>query len=129
MASTTGPLAGRRAPLSDRVAWAVITAAAVAVGLFSITPYLTYDADASHIPLDPAHPLHFLWVTLHAFPGVLALLVGPVEFVKAVRRRHPAAHRVLGRVYLLSVLFAASWPSPPPSPPPPGSPPRPRSCC
>jgi hypothetical protein len=85
----------------------MIAFAAVAVALFSIPPYLTYDADASRMPLDPANPQHFLWVTLHAFPGVLALIIGPFQFATAVRRRHPRVHRMLGRIYLLSVLFGS----------------------
>lgn len=51
--------------------------------------------------------LHLFYVSLHGLPGALALAVGPFQFLPRLRARHPRVHRVLGRVYLLSVLVAA----------------------
>ena len=43
----------------------------------------------------------------HVLAGVVALLCGPLQFSSRVRRRAPAFHRVLGRVYVVSVFIAA----------------------
>lgn len=43
----------------------------------------------------------------HAFFGTLALLVGPLQFSSHFRQRHLNLHRILGRVYVISVLLAA----------------------
>lgn len=44
----------------------------------------------------------------HALCGVTALLSGPLQFSTRFRSRHLQFHRVLGRVYVFSVLIAAS---------------------
>jgi len=45
----------------------------------------------------------------HALCGVAAFLIGPVQFSSRMRRRYPKTHRVLGRVYVGSVLVAGSF--------------------
>lgn len=40
-------------------------------------------------------------------PGGIALITGPWQFVPRLRTRFPRFHRVLGRVYLISVVAAA----------------------
>lgn len=49
-----------------------------------------------------------LWaIRLHAACGILALLIGPLQFVHLVRKRRPAVHRWLGRCYLVAVAAGA----------------------
>ena len=43
----------------------------------------------------------------HAVFGTLALLSGPVQFSTRLRRRYLSFHRILGRLYVLSVVSAA----------------------
>lgn len=43
----------------------------------------------------------------HAIFGTVALLSGPIQFSTRLRQRHLQLHRVLGRVYVVSVFFAA----------------------
>jgi len=43
----------------------------------------------------------------HALCGLIALLSGPLQFSSRIRARHPRFHRILGRVYVISVLAAA----------------------
>jgi uncharacterized membrane protein len=43
----------------------------------------------------------------HIAAGVLALLCGPPQFSSRLRSRSPKFHRVLGRIYVISVLIAA----------------------
>jgi uncharacterized membrane protein len=43
----------------------------------------------------------------HALFGTLALLSGPVQFSTRLRRRYLSFHRILGRLYVLSVVSAA----------------------
>jgi uncharacterized membrane protein len=44
----------------------------------------------------------------HTLAGMLALLIGPVNFSSRIRQRHLRLHRVLGRIYVVSV-FAGSF--------------------
>jgi len=43
----------------------------------------------------------------HTLSGVIALLAGPVQFSSRMRRRHLKFHRVLGRIYVISVFVGA----------------------
>ncbi len=44
------------------------------------------------------------WLDVHVTGAATALLVGPFQFLPWVRRRFPALHRTLGRVYLVGCL-------------------------
>lgn len=48
------------------------------------------------------------WLFPHALCGTLALLSGPLQFSTRFRRKHLQFHRILGRIYVFSVLIAAS---------------------
>src|SRR5271155_6269451 len=39
----------------------------------------------------------------HTLSGVMALLIGPIQFSSRFRQRHLKLHRVLGRIYVVSV--------------------------
>lgn len=47
------------------------------------------------------------WLVAHLLGGSLALLLGPFQFSTALRRRAPAVHRWMGRLYLSGVLLAS----------------------
>jgi uncharacterized membrane protein len=44
------------------------------------------------------------WLDVHVAGAATALLVGPVQFLPWIRRRLPALHRTLGRVYVIGCL-------------------------
>ncbi len=44
----------------------------------------------------------------HIGAGAVALVLGPLQFIARLRERAPKVHRVIGRVYLVAVLIAAS---------------------
>jgi uncharacterized membrane protein len=43
----------------------------------------------------------------HALCGIAATFIGPLQFSSRLRRKHLALHRILGRVYVFAILFAA----------------------
>src|SRR5580658_6628525 len=43
----------------------------------------------------------------HTLGGVIALLAGPTQFSSRLRQRHLKFHRVLGRIYVVSVFVGA----------------------
>ena len=74
----------------------------------------------------------------HTLAGIFALLIGPINFSSRIRQRHLQLHRILGRIYVISVFvgsFTGSllqpagrvFPEPPCRPPPGWSAPRPPS--
>jgi uncharacterized membrane protein len=44
----------------------------------------------------------------HTLCGVTALLAGPIQFSSRLRQRHLNFHRVLGRIYVVSVFIGAA---------------------
>ncbi|HEY4355619.1 MAG TPA: DUF2306 domain-containing protein [Acidobacteriaceae bacterium] len=43
----------------------------------------------------------------HTLSGITALLVGPIQFSSRFRQRHLRLHRILGRIYVLSVFVGS----------------------
>lgn len=50
-----------------------------------------------------AHP----FLVIHVVAGVIALLVGPLQFVRRLRTRRPAVHRATGYVYITACAIGA----------------------
>jgi uncharacterized membrane protein len=44
----------------------------------------------------------------HTLAGIFALLIGPINFSSRIRQRHLPLHRVLGRIYVISVFIGAA---------------------
>src|SRR5665213_2396912 len=44
----------------------------------------------------------------HTLAGIFALLIGPINFSSRIRQRHLQLHRVLGRIYVVSVFVGAA---------------------
>lgn len=47
------------------------------------------------------------FLPIHVFGGVVALLVGPLQFVRFIRARWPAFHRASGRIYVAACAIGA----------------------
>ncbi|HEY4010654.1 MAG TPA: DUF2306 domain-containing protein [Acidobacteriaceae bacterium] len=43
----------------------------------------------------------------HALAGTAALLIGPINFSSRIRQRHLQLHRILGRIYVVSVFLGS----------------------
>jgi len=81
--------------------WAVMGAMTISVILYSEVRLLRQAQERAYLRTIP-------WLIIpHVMAGVTALLSGPLQFSSRLRRRNPAFHRVLGRVYVISVLVAA----------------------
>lgn len=79
-------------------------AAAVVVGAVISTPYLLLDTDSSRVEVTGQG--HFYLLVAHIFTAFVALVLGPLQFMPAIRRRRKV-HRIIGRTY----LFAGVLPS------------------
>lgn len=121
---TVVPESGRRSPsragkialgsVRSRVGLGVVALLSLAVAGFSA--YLYASASLRELAEDGAG-LGSTYVDapvviqiafyLHIATGVLALAIGPVQFVHRLRRRRPRLHRVIGRVYFVAVFSSA----------------------
>lgn len=49
------------------------------------------------------------WMTLlHTVPGILFVILGPMQFIPAIRQNAARIHRISGRIYLLVVLISGT---------------------
>ncbi|WP_433351954.1 DUF2306 domain-containing protein [Microtetraspora malaysiensis] len=104
-ANRAGRCAGKKTPRRSRNGWICMTflaamTAAIAARYFTLDPKL-FLAQQRAVYVANLVPLLF-----HVGGGILALALGPWQFVPRIRARHPAVHRAIGRIYLLSALAA-----------------------
>lgn len=85
------------------VAWTLILAVALYYVIQSALPFLTLNPSV----YEP-HGGHGGWLFLHVAGGIVALLVGPLQFWSGLRRKHLRLHRWSGRVYLGSVAVSVA---------------------
>ena len=91
-----------------RLGFAVMTALAVAVALYSlrfagVPAHLWLGVDPGIRGVIERNPLAAL---THMLVAPMALLLGPSQFIPGLRARHPAFHRWLGRVYVAACSIA-----------------------
>jgi uncharacterized membrane protein len=96
MGSEAGVATGRGA--RGRAAWAGF-AVAVVVTTVLVAPYLSLDIRASRLSV--SGELHYALLVAHVFTAAVALVLGPLQFVPAIRARR-RVHRRIGRTYLLA---------------------------
>lgn len=82
--------------LASRIWLIIMTLLSLGVGLYGLS-YLAGHGAPSNIQQNHAG---MGWVVIHATSAGLALLVGPWQFIAAIRAKKPAQHRVIGRSYL-----------------------------
>jgi len=84
----------------------------ISLGLTTLFVFITSEALlVADYPMYHAYRLQVIadrhLLIPHTLGGVIALLAGPVQFSSRFRRRHLKFHRVLGRLYVISVFIGA----------------------
>ena len=79
-----------------------MTAGALLIAWKSLD-YLHLPSEALQVAPNPASENWAL--RLHAFGGLIAIAIGPFQFLGALRRRAPLVHRSMGYIYLVGVLL------------------------
>ncbi len=85
--------------------WGLMTVLALGIAGYFVPPYLH---GGQNFPVDRTVVGYYTSLVFHAVPAGLTLVIGPWQFVPALRRRFPKAHRIAGRVYLVCVVFASA---------------------
>jgi uncharacterized membrane protein len=111
MASSTGGLA---VPHSNFSRWTSKHTLWLVLGLLGLYAIAITELPILHDKTGPNHDylLRLIHDRFLLFPhivcGSLALLSGPLQFSSGLRRKHLQFHRVLGRIYVASILIAAT---------------------
>jgi uncharacterized membrane protein len=85
----------------------------VSLGLTALFVFITSEVLLiTDYPMYHAYRLQVIadWQLLipHTLAGVFALLIGPLNFSSRIRERHFQLHRILGRIYVISVFIGAA---------------------
>ncbi len=84
------------------VAWVGMTILSVGIAIFS---YRYLFAAGPMPPVIASNSRFGPWIVIHAAGAATALLVGPVQFLSALRQNKPFLHRILGRIYVAGCLI------------------------
>jgi uncharacterized membrane protein len=81
--------------------WVIMTLACIYIAI-TVSRYLTFDPEV-YFPqqLEP-YLQHEFALGVHVLSGMLALLIGPLQFVRRLRRRFVPVHRFMGATYVAS---------------------------
>ena len=101
-APPTAPVRWRRSRIGALTAMVVIFLA------YSVPPYLTLDPTRSRIAPPAAHPWYYPLLASHVVFGAIAMVTCLPQIWPWFRRRHPDAHRRIGRVYVFAGVVPAA---------------------
>ena len=82
--------------------WVIMVLACVYIAIFFASRYLTFDPDVYFTQQRAAYLEHEFALGVHVLSGMLALLIGPLQFVGRLRRRFVRVHRFMGATYVAS---------------------------
>lgn len=93
---------GRLARRLAQPGWVIMTLASVYIAMFWASRYLTFDPEVYFTQQRAAYLEHEFALGVHVLSGMLALLIGPFQFVGRLRRRFVRVHRFMGATYVAS---------------------------
>lgn len=95
----------KKSGVLKKIGWIVMLLLAVLVSLV-VSRYLTLDPEAFFPEQRAVYLAHLTFVIVHVVGSMLAILIGPFQFLPGFRKgRWLKFHRWLGRTYLLGILF------------------------
>ena len=92
-----------------RIAWGIMALLAISISGYAAT-YLNLDPSFNFLGQKEGHIISRLlyrvpfW--LHVTGGIIALTLGPFQFLASLRKKRMPLHRTLGKVYVLAILVA-----------------------
>ena len=93
-------------PTIYSAAWrAAIVLFTLQISFNSTLRYITHSQEVPEPILANSYATPFL--VLHVVGAMVSFLVGPLQFVRLIRERWPAFHRMTGRVYVLGCVIGA----------------------
>src|SRR5262245_50482548 len=85
-----------------KAAWSLMLLLSLYIAAYHAGPLLVSRTFSSQ--LGPSLYLHSFAISVHIVGAILALALGPFQFLPRLRNRHLNVHRWIGRLYLLGVL-------------------------
>lgn len=92
--------------MKKKVLIAFLILGAVAMWVMSFHYLLNDDSGILRNKKEAVHLWYILFFRTHILFGLLAILVGPLQFVRQIRDRYPRFHGIVGYIYATCVLFS-----------------------
>ena len=101
--------------IGTRAGWTWVLLSSIGIAAFAVTPYLTsslaalVESPTSGLAGNYVDRPWFIVVAFyaHIVMGGIALVLGPLQFWRGLRTRHPRVHRWTGRTYLVAVAISS----------------------
>jgi hypothetical protein len=93
--------------MSKRIGWGIMTFLALGMALVA-SRYFNLNPNVFFPQQREVYLAHQAGIMAHIVGGVLALSLGPFQFLRPLRTRWPRVHRWLGRFYLLGILLGGT---------------------
>ncbi|MCA9937543.1 MAG: DUF2306 domain-containing protein [Anaerolineales bacterium] len=90
--------------MSKRIGWGIMTLLALGIVLVA-SRYFSGNPDVFFPEQRDVYLAHRAGILMHILGGVLALGLGPFQFLTTLRTRRPTVHRWIGRFYLVGILL------------------------
>ena len=88
------------------IAWVIMTLLALLMVLIA-SRYFTWNPDLFFEAQRDVYLRYDIAIMTHIIGGVIAMMLGPFQFLTRLRERRKGLHRALGRLYLLGVIAGA----------------------
>ena len=76
------------------------------IGLYAFIAYGFLElGSVVHPMMKENFKVHSLGIYFHIFPSLIALVLGPLQFIEKFRKNNIKRHRLIGKVYLFCVLI------------------------
>lgn len=59
-----------------------------------------------HVDQQKAYSEGYRFMLMHTTMGAFAIALGPFQFISGIRKRFPAAHRMMGKIYLVGTVLS-----------------------
>ncbi|MCH2234647.1 MAG: DUF2306 domain-containing protein [Crocinitomicaceae bacterium] len=90
--------------------WAVIAFCSLFLAYITAL-YFSFDTNLNFLNVKQSLISNNFWMTsfyIHVGTGILVMLIGPFQFLKWLRNKYLEVHRIIGRIYVFTILgFAA----------------------
>ncbi|NUM43357.1 MAG: DUF2306 domain-containing protein [Anaerolineales bacterium] len=93
--------------ISKNIGWGVMTFLALGITLVA-SRYFTWDTEVFFPAQLNVYLAHRVGIITHIVGGVLALSLGPFQFLSKLRNKYPIIHRWMGRLYLVGILLGGT---------------------
>lgn len=93
--------------MRTKIGWGLMTLLSLGIVLVA-SRYLTLNPDVFFPQQRAVYLAQTTGIVSHIVGGMLALGLGPFQFLRGLRTKQPALHRWLGRFYLLGILLGGT---------------------